>query len=62
MEDLTLREREALAILAKRIAYKQIGGELGISLDTARMHQPSVREKLNVHCRSDAVMIYIGAR
>lgn len=60
MEELTLREREVLSLLAKGFAYKQIGAELGISLNTVRMHQRSIYDKLHVHCRTDAVMKFMG--
>jgi DNA-binding NarL/FixJ family response regulator len=62
MEGLTSRQREVLALLAKGLAYKEIAAQLGISLNTVRMHQRCIYEKLHVHCRTDAVMKFVGER
>src|SRR5436190_9462497 len=56
MEKLTPREQEILALLAKGAMYKEIGGNLGISLNTVRMHLKHIYEKLHVQSRTEAAM------
>jgi len=60
LETLTERERSVLDLLSKGFLYKQIGEELGISLDTVRSHLRKVYEKLHVHSRTEAVLKYLG--
>ena len=63
LETLTKRERSVLDLLSKGFMYKQIGDQLGISLDTVRSHLRKVYEKLHVHSRTEAVLKYVnGAR
>jgi two-component system, NarL family, nitrate/nitrite response regulator NarL len=53
--DLTEREQEVLRGLVKGLAYKQVGGELGISIDTVRAHIRGIYRKLQVHSVAEAV-------
>jgi DNA-binding NarL/FixJ family response regulator len=60
MEQLTKRESEILALLAKGFLYKEIADQLGISLSTVRAHLHTVYEKLHVQSRTEAVVKYLG--
>ncbi|MEA2764683.1 MAG: hypothetical protein QOK07_1087 [Gemmatimonadaceae bacterium] len=51
---LTRREIEAAVLLRSGLSSKQIGAELGISVNTARRHIESVLLKLDVHTRTAA--------
>jgi DNA-binding NarL/FixJ family response regulator len=53
--DLTLREREILALLVDGLGYAHIAERLFISLDTVRNHIRHIYEKLQVHSKSQAV-------
>lgn len=59
-DSLSTRERQVLEFLAKGYAYKQIGGELGVSMDTTRTYIRRIYEKLHVHSRTDAVVRFLG--
>ena len=52
---LTERELEALNLLARGLANKQIAVELGISEHTVKFHVSSIYAKLNVTNRTEAV-------
>jgi DNA-binding NarL/FixJ family response regulator len=56
---LTSKEQEVLDCLARGLAYKQIGGELGISINTIRTHLRHIYEKLHVQSRTEAVAKYL---
>ena len=60
MEQLTKREHEILALLAKGFLYKEIADQLGISLSTVRAHLHTVYEKLHVQSRTEAVVKFLG--
>lgn len=60
VEQLTRREQEILALLAKGFLYKEIADQLGISLHTVRGHIHLVYEKLHVQSRTEAVLKYLG--
>ena len=62
VEALTRREHEIVSLLAKGFLYKEIGDQLGISLNTVRVHLHSVYEKLHVHSRTQAVLKVFGER
>jgi DNA-binding CsgD family transcriptional regulator len=51
---LTRREIEAAVLLRSGLSSRQIGAELGISVNTARRHVESVLLKLDVHTRTAA--------
>jgi len=59
MEQLTKREQEILALLAKGFLYKEIADQLGISLSTVRAHLHTVYEKLHVQSRTEAVVKFL---
>jgi DNA-binding NarL/FixJ family response regulator len=58
--NLTDREKEVLAALAKGYAYKEIADQLKISFETVRTHLRTIYEKLHVHSRTEAVLKYLG--
>lgn len=60
MEQLTKREHEILALLAKGFLYKEIADQLDISLSTVRAHLHTVYEKLHVQSRTEAVVKFLG--
>jgi DNA-binding NarL/FixJ family response regulator len=53
---LTAREMEVLQGLSRGHPYKEIAGELGISLSTVRTYIQRIYEKLHVHSQTEAVM------
>ena len=59
-EGLSTRERQVLQFLAQGYAYKQIGDELGVSIDTTRTYIRRIYEKLHVHSRTEAVVRFLG--
>ena len=59
-EQLTKREHEILALLAKGFLYKEIADQLGITLSTVRAHLHTVYEKLHVQSRTQAVVKFLG--
>lgn len=50
---LSSKEREILASLNKGLSYKEIAGELFISVETINTHIKNIYRKLNVHSRSE---------
>ena len=60
MDQLTKREQEILALLAKGYFYKEIADHLGITLSTVRAHLHTVYEKLHVQSRTEAVVKFLG--
>lgn len=59
IEKLSNREREVLDRLAEGIAYKEIADNMGLSIDTVRMHIKGIYSKLHVHSRGEAVAKYL---
>lgn len=57
---LSKRENEVLQLLSSGLTYKEIGGTLGISIDTVRTHLRRVYEKLHVRSRTEAVARFIA--
>ncbi len=55
-DTLSPREVEVLQGLSKGHTYKQIAGDLGISLGTVRTYIQRIYEKLHVHSHGEAVM------
>ncbi len=58
--DLTSREREVLALLARGLSNEAIGRELYISATTAKFHVTNLMRKLAVSRRAEAV--YAGSK
>jgi len=56
---LSSREQAVLDCLAQGLAYKQIGDQLGISINTIRTHLRHIYEKLHVQSRTEAVAKYL---
>jgi len=56
VEQLTKREQELLALLARGMFYKEIAERLGISVNTVRTHVHSIYEKLHVQSRTEAAV------
>lgn len=59
LSTLSPREYEVLALLAKGRLYKEIAGELGITLGTVRTHQQRIYEKLHVQSRTEATVKFL---
>lgn len=60
IENLTDREEQVLAHLAKGHAYKEIAALMGISFETVRTHVRTIYDKLHVHSRTEATLKYLG--
>jgi len=58
-EQLTLREREILALLVQGFSSREIAQRLYLSLHTVRSHAQSVLAKLQVHSRLEAVAFVV---
>ena len=56
---LSAREQAVLDCLAQGLAYKQIGDQLGLSINTIRTHLRHIYEKLHVQSRTEAVAKYV---
>ena len=56
---LTERELEILALVAKGLSNKEIGSKLDISAATVARHLVNVFEKLHVRCRTEAAARYL---
>ncbi|MBN8651018.1 MAG: response regulator transcription factor [Cytophagales bacterium] len=59
---LTPRENEILASLAKGNSYKLIASEFFVTVDTVRAHIKKIYEKLHVHSQTEAVSKAIKER
>jgi DNA-binding NarL/FixJ family response regulator len=62
LEQLTSREQEILRLLAMGYMYKEIAGQLGITISTIRTHVRAIYEKLHVHSRTEAAMKFVGEK
>lgn len=65
LTDLSKREIEVLQCLTRGLLYKEISGELAISMSTVRTHLLSLYNKLHVHSRTEAAVQFMrqaGAR
>ena len=56
---LAPREREVLDLLSKGRAYKQIAAEMELSMGTVRTYIRRLYGKLQVNCRTEAVVLYL---
>ncbi len=59
MSQLTHREHEVLALLSKGYLDKEIADALRISIWTVHGHVKNIFEKLNVHSRTGAVVMFL---
>lgn len=57
--NLTQREEQILAGLARGFKYSEIADSLFISIDTVRSHIRKIYEKLHVRSRTEAVLKYL---
>ncbi len=55
--ELTERQREVLALLARGLTNKEIGDVLGIALGTTKTHIAAILEALEVTNRTEAAMV-----
>jgi DNA-binding NarL/FixJ family response regulator len=55
---LSPREAEILALVAKGLSNKEVGNILNISVGTVRIHLGHIYEKLHVRCRTEAAAKY----
>jgi DNA-binding NarL/FixJ family response regulator len=53
--DISPRERQVLTLLASGFIYKEIGDQLGISMETVRTHVKNICLKMHVRNRVEAV-------
>jgi FixJ family two-component response regulator len=56
-ESLSHRERQVCLRVAQGMLNKQIGGELGITEKTIKVHRGRVMQKLGAHCAADLVRL-----
>ena len=59
---LTVRERDVLRLLGSSLSQREIGRELGMTLNTVKSHTQSLYRKLGVTSRPDAVVRAKGLR
>jgi LuxR family maltose regulon positive regulatory protein len=55
-DELTAREEAVLRLLPSGLSAREIGGALGVSLDTIKTHTKSIYRKLGATSRRDAVV------
>lgn len=59
---LSPREAEILALVAKGLSNKEVGNTLSISVGTVRIHLGHIYEKLHVRCRTEAAVKYFRSQ
>jgi DNA-binding NarL/FixJ family response regulator len=59
---LSTREHEIVSHLCRGRRYKEIAGDLNISVETVRTHLRRIYEKLQVRSRTEAVVKYMAGR
>ncbi|MGD1891207.1 MAG: response regulator transcription factor [Cyclobacteriaceae bacterium] len=52
---LTDQERKVAHSLAEGYSYKQIAGQLGVSVNTVRFHIKNIYRKLQIHSKIEVV-------
>lgn len=57
---LSPRERELLNLISTGISNKEAAVMLKLTISTVREYLKSIYDKLHVHCRTDAVIKYLG--
>ena len=61
-QHLSAREVDVLRLLAQGHSYEEIGGRLGVTLNTVASHIKSAYRKLSVHSAAAAVMRAVQLR
>jgi LuxR family maltose regulon positive regulatory protein len=56
-EALTVRERDVLRFLPSRLTWREVAGELGVSVNTLQFHLKVIYRKLGVTSRADAASV-----
>ncbi len=56
-ENLTVREREVLVLLARGLTYNEVGNRLHIGARTVETHRRKLAEKLGLETRADLVRL-----
>jgi DNA-binding NarL/FixJ family response regulator len=59
-ENLSVRESEILAAVAKGFRDKEVAEQMFLSVDTVRTHLRNIYRKLHVRSRTEAVLKYLG--
>jgi DNA-binding NarL/FixJ family response regulator len=54
-DNISQREQQVLSLLASGFIYKEIGDQLGISMETVRSHVKNICQKMHVRNRVEAV-------
>lgn len=54
-EEISQREQQVLSLLASGFIYKEIGDQLGITMETVRSHVKNICQKMHVRNRVEAV-------
>jgi two-component system response regulator NreC len=54
-DDLTLREREILTLIAEGLTNREIAAKLVISVNTVGTHRQNIMEKLDLHNKSELI-------
>jgi len=62
LEQLTLRERDVLKLLAEGLSMKQIGAELGIATRTVAFHKYRMMESLGLRTSAELVSFAVESR
>lgn len=60
--DLTQRERELLALMARGLSNLEISAELGIAMPTVKFHVTNILAKLHADNRTEAVLVALKHR
>ncbi|MDD2717384.1 MAG: response regulator transcription factor [Candidatus Wallbacteria bacterium] len=53
--ELTLREREVLQLIAEGFSNKEIASRMRLALNTVNAHRKNIMEKLNIHKQADLI-------
>ncbi|HWY36935.1 MAG TPA: helix-turn-helix transcriptional regulator [Bacteroidia bacterium] len=62
LNNLSVREREILPLLAEGMRYQDIAGKLHVSIETIRTHVRNIYLKLEVKSRTEALNKVYGRR
>jgi two-component system nitrate/nitrite response regulator NarP len=61
MSQLTQRERNLMAALARGLSNKALADELAISVNTVKFHLRNLFDKLGVQSRAQAIALYYSS-